>query len=148
MALKRVPISRRACGRHFMCRVTCCGTRAKGGRTNSAFEELISNHILSDYEHRYFSWILPFYPVSFIQEMSLKTGLSSSHKNMKKAADMKASELAARILAAIDEYGDLNVFYGDMKPVERDRIEVVMTSTEDPEDWEQYGDKYLHLGDF
>ncbi|BCS55420.1 hypothetical protein GSbR_00220 [Geobacter sp. SVR] len=61
---------------------------------------------------------------------------------------MKASELAARILAAIDEYGDLNVFYGDMKPVERDRIEVVMTSTEDPEDWEQYGDKYLHLGDF
>lgn len=68
--------------------------------------------------------------------------------NYGKDRHMKASELAARILTTIAEHGDLNVFCGDMKPVEHGRMEVVVTTTEDPEEWERYGDKYLHLGDY
>lgn len=59
---------------------------------------------------------------------------------------MKASELVAKIQAAIAEHGDVNVFAGDMVPVVEEDFDVFETITDDPGEREQYGEKYLKIG--
>jgi len=60
---------------------------------------------------------------------------------------MKASELVAKIEAAIAEHGDVNVFVGDMVPVVAEDFDVFETITDDPDERKQYGEKYLLFGD-
>lgn len=60
---------------------------------------------------------------------------------------MKASELAARIQELVATYGgNVEVFAGDMQPVNADYFEVVDTRTEDPTERERYGEQYFHIG--
>lgn len=61
---------------------------------------------------------------------------------------MKISEVIVMLTAVLANRGDMNVFAGDMKPMDEGHFDVCDTLTENPDEAALYGDKYLHIGEW
>jgi hypothetical protein len=57
----------------------------------------------------------------------------------------KAMVLLAREYA---KHGNVKMFLGDMKPVNKHHFDICDTVTEDPTERKRYGKKYLHIGEW
>ena len=61
---------------------------------------------------------------------------------------MKLSEVIVLLTAILAATGDVNVFIGDMKPMNESHVDLANPAENHPDSIKLYGEKYLHLGEW
>jgi hypothetical protein len=59
---------------------------------------------------------------------------------------MKASMVVSLLQAEIAQHGDMDVYLGDMEPLDVGDFDTIETAAVDPDAPKKYGEKVLHLG--
>jgi hypothetical protein len=59
---------------------------------------------------------------------------------------MKASMVVSLLQAEIAKHGDMNVYLGDMEPLDVKDFDMIETAAVDAEATKMYGEKVLHIG--